>query len=121
MEVLSNYLIPGIAFLLTIVFGFWLSKVGKPYSVALFNVHKLIALGAVIAAGVQVVRLLKSIDLPTALILLLVVVVLCVIALFASGALMSMNKLDYSLMLTIHRIAPVVLVLAVIWAISLIT
>jgi len=116
---LSNLLIPGIAFLLTIVFGFWLSKVGKPYNVALFNVHKLIALGAVIAAGIKVVGLLKSVDLQTALILLLVVVVLCVIALFASGALMSMNKLDYGLMLTIHRVAAIALVLALVWAASL--
>ena len=120
MEVLSKFSISGIAFLLTIIFGFWLSKLGKPYNAALFNVHKLLALGAVIAAGIRVAGLLKSIDLQTAFILLLLVVLLCVISLFASGALMSMNKLDYGLMRTIHRVAPVVLILAVAWAVSLV-
>jgi hypothetical protein len=32
-----------------------------------------------------------------------------VVALFASGALMSAEKLDYGLMLTIHRVASMVL------------
>jgi hypothetical protein len=43
-------------------------------------------------------------------IVLLVGVALCVIALFASGALMSAGKLEYNLMLAIHRVAPFVLV-----------
>jgi len=114
---LSEFLLPGIAFVLTLAFGFWVSHAGKPYNGLLFNVHKLIALGAVVATVIQLVKLLKGVDTLVFVIVLLVAAALCVIALFASGALMSMGKLDYALMLTVHRVAPVVLVIAMIIAI----
>ncbi len=110
----SKLVFPGIAFILTLVFGFWLSHVVKPYNALLFNVHKLIALSAVVVTVVQLVKLLKGADALALVIVLLVVAALCVIALFASGALMSMGKLDYTLMLTVHRVAPVVLVIAMV-------
>jgi len=112
--VASKILLPGIVFILTLAFGFWVSHVGKPYNGLLFNVHKLIALGAVVATVIQLVKLLKSADALALVAVLLVVAALCVIALFASGALMSMDKLDYALILTIHRVAPVVLVIAMV-------
>jgi hypothetical protein len=108
-----RFLIPGILFLLTLVFGFWLSHGGRPYNGALFNVHKLVALGAVIVTAVQLARVLKGADSPGLIILLLVVAAICVVALFATGTLMSLGRMDYALMLWIHRIAPVVLVVAI--------
>ena len=111
---LSKFVLPGIAFILTLAFGFWVTHAGKPYNGLLFNVHKLIALGAVVATVIQLTNLLKSADALALIIVLLVVAALCVIALFASGALMSMDKLDYALMLTIHRVAPVVLVITMV-------
>lgn len=119
LEGLSNFLIPGIILLLTVAFGFWLSRLGKPYNGALFTVHKLLALGAVIAAGILVVGRLKSVDSQALVVILWIITVLSVIALFASGALMSADKLDYSLMRTIHRVAPVVLLLAAVLAVYL--
>jgi hypothetical protein len=90
-----------------------LSKAGKPYNGILFNLHKLIALGAVVTAVVQFSKILKTADsLALLIVVLLVVATLCIVALFASGALMSLGKLDYTLTLTIHRIAPVVLTIA---------
>ena len=109
-----KFTLPGILFLLTLVFGFWLSKAGKPYNGLLFNVHKLIALGAVVIAVVQFSKTFQTTDSLVVLIVLLVVAALCVVALFASGALMSADKLDYVLTLTIHRITPVVLGLALV-------
>lgn len=111
---LAKFLWPGITFILTLAFGFWVSHVGKPYNGLLFNVHKLIALGAVVATVIQLAKLLKGADSLALIIVLLVVAALCVIALFASGALMSMGKLDYALMLTVHRVAPVVLIVAMV-------
>jgi hypothetical protein len=108
MELVNRFVTPVILFLLTLVFGFWLSHVGKPYNGLLFNIHKLIALFCVVLLGIQFSKTLQTSDWQ--LVVLLTVSVLCVIALFASGALMSAGKLDYALMLTIHRIAPVVLV-----------
>jgi hypothetical protein len=111
---LSKFMLPGIAFILTLVFGFWLSHLGKPYNGLLFNIHKLIALAAVVVTVIQVFKLLKGMESQALIIVAVVVVALCVIALFASGALMSVGKLDYALTLTVHRIAPVVLVIAMV-------
>ena len=112
METITKFYTPGMGLLLTLAFGFWLSNSGRPYNGILFNIHKLIALGIVILTVIQVSRLLKIVNSPAVILALLVVAALCVIALFASGALMSLNKLDYMLVLTVHRIAPAVMVLA---------
>jgi hypothetical protein len=110
MDTISKFPLLIVLFLLTVAFGFWLSKVGKPYNGALFNVHKLIALGAVVFAVIQISK--TGIAGSPLLVVALILAGLCVVALFASGALMSIGKLGYALTLTIHRIAPVVLVIA---------
>jgi hypothetical protein len=120
MDTFSKFSLPVVLFLLTIAFGFWLSRLGKPYNGILFNFHKLIALGGVIFAVVQISKALNIADSPL-LIALLITGALCVVALFVSGALMSMGKLDYALTLTIHRITPLVLVFAVTTIVYLVT
>lgn len=110
MHILYNFVVPGGLFILTLVFGFWLSHAGKPYNGFLFNVHKLIALSFVVLAGIQFSKMFHAPD--WLLVALLLISALCVIALFASGALMSAGKLDYTLMLTIHRFAPVFLMVS---------
>ncbi len=110
---------PGIAFLLTLAFGVWVSQGGKPYNSILFSIHKLIALGAVILTAIQIPRALQNAELNAALITLIVVMGLCVVALFATGALMSADKLNYVVMLTVHRIAPLVAVIAMAAAVYL--
>jgi len=110
MDIISRFFTPILLFILTLAFGFWLSKVGKPYNGALFNVHKLVALAVVVLAGIQVS---KTTDLAVSpLLVILIVAGLCVVALFASGALMSIGKVDYALTLTIHRVGLAVLVIA---------
>ncbi len=102
----------GLAFLLTLAFGFWLSRVGRPYNGALFNLHKLLALGAVVVAGIQIAGMLKSAGALAPTIALLAAGGAGVIALFATGALMSLNNPNYALLLNIHRVAPVLVVIA---------
>ena len=70
------------------------------------NIHKLIALGTVIATVIQLSKTLNTADSLALVVALLVVAAVCIVALFASGALMSMGKANYSLLLTVHRIAP---------------
>jgi hypothetical protein len=112
MDILSIFSLPVILFLLTVVFGFWLSKVGKPYNGILFNFHKLIALGTVILAAIRAFNLVKGASPHFPVILLFIVAGLCAVALFTSGALMSLEKLDYRVTLTVHRIAPIFVVIA---------
>jgi hypothetical protein len=117
MEITSKFVASGLLLSFTLIFGLWLSSVGKPYNGLLFNIHKLIALSTVIVAAVQFSKILNNADSLGVIIALLIMAALCVVALFASGALLSMGKLDYSLTLTIHRIAlvafPLTLVLVV--------
>lgn len=119
MDTLTKFTLPGIALLLTLVFGIWLSSSGKPYNSILFNIHKLIALGAVIVTIIQLAQVLRGADSLALIIALLAVAGLCAIALFASGALMSMEKMDYRLTLTIHQIAPVVMIIAMVLVVYL--
>ncbi len=112
MTTLSRFVILGIAFVLTLAFGFWLSRSGRPYGALLFNVHKLLALAAVVVTVILLAGMLKSVDIAALPIALFAVAGLCVVALFGSGALMSAGKVDHALLLTIHRIALVALVIA---------
>ncbi len=106
-----RYIAPGIVFLLTLASGFWLSLAGKPLNGVIFNIHKLIALVAVVFTGILVARSLKGMETQALLIGLLILAALCIVALFATGALMSIGKVDYTLLRTLHNIAPAVLVL----------
>jgi hypothetical protein len=121
MDTFTKFIIPGIAFLLTLVFGFWLSNAGKPYNGILFNIHKLIALGAATLTAVQLFTALKDTGIQVVPILLIVVGVVSVIALFVTGALMSMDKMSYQVMLTIHRVAPILAAVAMVVAFYLLS
>ena len=109
MDTLSKFTLPAGLYILTLAFGFWLSQLGKPYNGFVFNVHKLIALAAVIVAVVQLLKTLKAANAMSLLTISLLLAAMCVIALFASGALMSAGQLDQALMLLIHRIGLVLL------------
>lgn len=111
MDTLSKFSLPIVLFLLTLAFGFWLGYIGRPYNGILFNIHKLIALGTVILAGIQIFKTAGGFDLPLTIIAL-VVAGLCIVALFASGAFLSIGNLDYQAMKTIHNLALVLLVIA---------
>ena len=119
MDIVVRFVIPGILFLLTLGFGFWLSHAGKPLNVVLFNVHKLIALAAVVLAVIQTRNVLKDGEVQFVLIALIALTGLTVVALFATGALMSVNKPAYSTLLTIHKIASPLAVVAAIGALYL--
>jgi len=110
MEIASKFIAPGIVFLLTLVFGFWLSNSGKPYNGILFNIHKLIALGAVVATAMQIYNIFKVMGSQSPIVILVILAAICVVALFASGAFLSIGNLNYQLMKTIHNIAPVLMV-----------
>jgi len=121
VDTLSKFLAPGILLILTLVFGVWLSLSGKPYNGVLFNIHKLIALAAVVLFAVVLIQLLKGIQLPVARLIFIILAGLCVLALFFTGAMLSAGKLDYQVMLTIHRIAIILMVIAMAVTIYLFT
>ncbi|HPS42821.1 MAG TPA: hypothetical protein PK040_09490 [Anaerolineaceae bacterium] len=120
MEKLAGFLLPGTLFILTLLLGFWLKRLARPYNGLLFNAHKLIALLVVVLTVIQFVRLLQGSPQQAVIIILLVVAALCVIVLFGSGAMMSAEKLDFDLMRTFHNIAPIILVITLALLINLV-
>ena len=116
MVLVNKLMLPGCAFLLTLAFGFWLSHTGKPYNGLLFNVHKLIARGGVVLAILYVTKIPNLLTSFSLVAVGLGLAAFSAIALFVNGALRSAGKLDYALMLTIHRVAPVVLGIALVWS-----
>ena len=114
MGLAAKFVIPGVLFILTLVFGFWLTRSGKPYNGLIFNIHKLIALAAVIVAAIRAFNALKIVEAQPILIALLILLGLCAVALFVTGALMSANKVTGRAALTIHKIAPLLAVIAAI-------
>jgi hypothetical protein len=117
---LTKFTLPAVLFLLTISSGFWVAKSGKPYNTAVFTLHKLIALGMTIFATIAVVNVLKVTQIQPVVILLFVLAGLSILALFATGALMSAQKLAGNAWLLIHRVAPFLLAGSVTAAIFLV-
>ena len=112
MDVAAKFITTGIVFLLTLASGVWLSRAGKPLNIAIFTVHKLIALGAVVAAAIQTYNALKNAEAQVILIALLVLIGLCVVASFVTGALMSANKPAYNTLLMIHKVSSLLALIA---------
>ena len=115
----AKFVTPGVLFILTLVFGFWLSHSGKPYHALIFNIHKLIALAAVVVTAIQTLNALRIGETQPILIGLVIVIGLCAVALFVTGALMSAHKATGRATLTIHKVAPLLAVLAALGALYL--
>jgi hypothetical protein len=119
METASKFIIPAILFVLTLASGVWLSSAGKPLNPVIFTLHKLIALGAVVLTAIQIYNTFMSTPAQTLIIALVIIIGVCVVALFATGAFMSIGKNSYDLMLVIHRVALVLAPIAMAAAIYL--
>ncbi len=108
-------------FVLTLVLGFWMSKRGKPYPGILFNAHKLTALVGVVFAVLVATRTWKVSPGFSILLTGIILAVIGVLLLFVSGALLSANRLQFSLMLLSHRLSLAPLFLGLGWLIVVVT
>jgi hypothetical protein len=116
MEFLAKFYLPVAFFTVTFALGIWLSKRGKPYPALLFNIHKLTALAGVVFIIFRTTQNWDAIPAISDLLPGFVIGVVGVLLLFASGALLSANKLKYSLVLLLHRIGLIMLFLCLVWA-----
>ena len=112
MTFLSKFINTGIAMVITLSFGFWLSRRGKPYNGLLFNIHKLAALAVVVTAAFAFYDLMKNTAWLALLPIALILAALCAVALFASGAMMSIGTAQDALALVVHKISPALLLAA---------
>jgi hypothetical protein len=101
-----------VAFVLTFVFGYWVSHQGKPYNAILFNIHKLIALAVVILFTVTLFRTGRPAGLGAVEIIASVVTGLFLVGLFVTGALLSTDRSMPAIVLRLHHITPYLAVLS---------
>lgn len=111
MAVFLKFLLPLLLLLFTIAIGFWLSRLGKPYNVILFNIHKLTALAGVIFAVIKLIQIFSTIDQLNNAIIFIIVSAACIILLFASGGLLSVGKLSYVPLKRVHNLSVAVLII----------
>ena len=115
----SNIWLPVLLFILTLAFGIWLSRSGRPLNILVFTIHKLIALGGVIFAGLAVYNWLKQVEPQGVVIAMIAILGASIIALFISGAFLSRDKPVNKALLIMHGIMPVLAALSAIYLIYL--
>lgn len=103
MSIISDFVAPIIGFWLTVASGLWLSRLGRPLNIFVFTLHKLIALASVIFTIMQIYNIFVDGNVQPIIIALIVISGVCVLALFASGAMMSIGLKVYGLLLNIHK------------------
>lgn len=96
----------GLFALLIFLSGFWLHRSGKPYNGLVLNIHKLIALAAVILIVIILYRTNQMAGLSPVELAASVVTGLCILGLFATGALLSIDKPMPAIFLQLHHITP---------------
>ena len=112
-------IIAGIFFLFILLSGFWLSRSGKPYNGLIFNIHKLIGLGA----GIYLVRTVYMTHqaaplsptqwtaiIVTVLLFLFAVAAGGLLSILADGGLENMGQPQRRSIETVHKITPYLIV-----------
>ena len=96
----------GIGFLLTLISGVVLSKMGRPLNSAVFGAHKIIAVGTIVLIGLNIRDLARVVGLQAVHPALIWGTGLLLLALVVSGSLLSFDKLVLPITLRVHQIVP---------------
>jgi hypothetical protein len=88
----SELVSAGLFFIFVFLSGFWLSRTGRPYSVLIITLHKLIGLAMGIYLGLTVYRVHKATPLSPVQITAGTVTVLFFVVNVTTGSLLSTNK-----------------------------
>jgi hypothetical protein len=102
----SRILAAGLFFLFIFISGFWLSRLGKPYAVVIFTIHKLLALGALLFLGRLVYLAQHTAPLQGLPLLVIAITAICLLTLFVTGALVSLDKAMPAVLLKLHHALP---------------
>ena len=113
MDIIHKIISSGALFIITIASGFWLSNIGRPYNALAFNVHKLIALAAVIFTAVIVYGQLRNVEMKGLLIVQIAAVIIAVLMPFTSGAFMSLGIAPYKVVWLVHIVAAAIAALII--------
>lgn len=103
---LSKLASTGIFFVFIFLSGFWLSRKGRPYSMLVITVHKLIALAAGVFLGLTIYRIHQVTPLSIVQIIAVVITVLLFAVNVAAGSLLSTNKAMPEVVSIINKFFP---------------
>jgi hypothetical protein len=103
----------GALFLLVFLSGFWLARAGKPYSQVIFTIHKLVALAAVVILGTLIARINQFAPIQAVQWLAIAATALCLVALFVTGGLLSLDKAAPEFVIKLHQILPYLAVISI--------
>lgn len=101
---------------ITIVAGLFMHKMGKPYSMVVFNIHKFSTIGFVVYLAFLLFNFTKTHQIDYSSSIFVVFAAISVLALMVSGALLSLDKF-FDRMLLVHRISTVSFVFFVVAAV----
>ena len=105
MPIVQKLVLIGFLFLATLATGFWSRISGKPPTSLPLTLHKLTAFAAVIFVGSLIYHSARPTGSRAAFAGTIAVLGLSVVAVIASGALLTMPKLMSAIWLATHRIA----------------
>jgi heme A synthase len=110
----SQLRIVGSILLFAVIFvcGYWLSRAGKPYSVVVLAVHKLVSVAALVFLVVTLIQANKAAALSAAELTAGIVAGLFFISLVVTGGLLSTEKEMPAIVLSLHQITPYLTVLS---------
>ncbi len=98
--------------LLIFLSGYWLNRLGAPYSTAVLTIHKLIALAVLLFLGVTAYRRHQVLPLGTVEWIALMTAVLLFVGTIASGGLLSTGKDLPAAVPRLHQVTPFLTLLA---------
>lgn len=112
MAIAQRFLGLGLLLLTTLATGLWLGQLGRPVNMPLSTLHKLLALAWVVFTAIRIFREAGDLEARNPLLIAAAVMALSVIALFLTGALLTVPTIEPGAWLAIHRIATVTVVAA---------
>lgn len=108
----STILVAGIFFGLILLSGIWLKRSGKPYSVIVLTIHKLISLAAVGFLAKAVVQMNRTAPLGTTGLALSVATGVMFLTTIVTGGLVSIDRPVPATVKTLHRVTPILTALS---------
>jgi len=108
----TRIVVIGLLFACKFAAGYWLTRSGKPYSVSILAIHKIISLAIVAMIGIIIYRLRRDVGTGSTEIVTTVITGLLFLLAIASGGLVSTDKPANAAILTVHRVLPFLTVLS---------
>ena len=112
MSIEMRIVLIGLLFAFKFAAGFWLTRSGKPYNVAILAIHKIISLAILAMIGITIDRLRRDVGLASAEIIATAITGSLFLLTIASGGLVSTDKPANAVILTVHRVVPFLTVLS---------